>query len=125
MTVPAPLRLGRWCLPALVLGLALLATPGCGSCCDDRVIVTSGNVYVDNLTDLDVPEWCIGFFMRPVGGVWTGDLLIADLPPATTQFVGTFTEDFYDAEAEMEFSAPVPWDGVFVPAADDTFFEIY
>lgn len=125
MRTAATLRRARWLLPVLLLGTTLLLTPGCGGCCNDPVIVTSGNVYVDNLTDGGAPEWCYGFFLAPVGGAFTGNLLIADLPPATTQFVGSFTEDYYDAEADMEFGDLVTWFDVPVPAADDTFFEIY
>jgi hypothetical protein len=120
---------GRWALLALAAGL-LLVLPGCGcdGCCSDGCYVPPpaiGNVYVDNLTDTTIPEYCLAFRLAPIDGPFTGNLLLQDLPPATTQFVGTFSAYHYDAEADMEFGDLVTWFDVPVPAADDTFFEIY
>ena len=112
----------------LALALALLAPlGGCGCSSCEEVVVDDywGNVYVDNYTDTTVPEFVVFFQVAPVGGTWTGDLLIADVPPGGTQFVGTFGEDYYDAYAELEFGDFVEWFDVFVGYAEDVFFEVY
>lgn len=110
--------------------LALLAVPtllgGCGGCGDCQVVDDYwGNVYVDNYTDTTTVEYVVFFQMAPVGGDWTGDLLIADVPPGGTQFVGTFHEDYYDAYAELEFGDYVEWFDTFVGYAQDVYFEVY
>jgi len=109
----------------LVLLLAAVALPGCG-CCDDPEPPYWGNIYLDNLTHLDIPEFADGFYVAPFGGPFTGNLLPASLAPGATQFCGTFAQDYYDAEAEMEFGPPiVEWFDIFVGDGQDTFFEVY
>ena len=116
-------RLARAALVAAAL-LLVVAAPGCG--CHNCEDTYWGNVFVDNLTDLGPnPESVLTFFLAPVGGTWTSNLLPAPLPPARTQFVGTFSEDYYDAEADTELGDLVTWYDIFVGAADDVFFEVY
>jgi hypothetical protein len=128
MTLPARRHsLARRALFGLaVLALALpLAGCGCGSC--EEVVVDDfyGNVFVDNWTDTTTVEYVIFFQVAVVGGPWTGDLLVDDVPPGGTQFVGTFGEDVYDAYAELEFGDWVDWFDVFVGYGEDVFFEVY
>ncbi len=121
------MRTSRW----LLLGLAALALVlplggcGCGSC--EAVVIDDfwGNVFVDNLTDTTTVEYVVFFQVAVVGGKWTGDLLIDDVPPRGTQFVGTFSEDLYDAYAELEFGDFVEWFDVFVGQGEDVFFEVF
>ncbi len=116
----------------LALGVAaLLVLPGCG--CHDcgGVYVPPGpylgDVYLDNLTDLGpAPEFAETFYLAPAGTVgFTGNLLPGPLAPGATQFVGTYAEGYWDAEADMEFGDLVTWFDTYVAAFDDTFFEVY
>ena len=117
-------------LPILV-GLAwiLVSLTGCGGSCGscEEVVVDDlwGNVFVDNWTDTTTPEYVIFFQVAVVGGPWTGDLLVADVAPGGTQFVGTFGEDVYDAYADLEFGDFVEWFDIFVGYGDDVFFEVF
>jgi len=114
----------------LLAVVALAALPGCGG---DTYVAPPpvpptpalGAVYVDNLTDQGVPEFALGFFLARVDGPFTENLLPGDLAPAATQYVGDFIEYSYDAEADMELGDLVTWFDIWVPAFDDTFFEIY
>lgn len=115
-------------LLSLLVSLTLLlglAGCGCGSC--EEVVVDDfwGNVFVDNWTDTTDPAFVVFFQVAVVGGEWTGDLLVADVAPGGTQFVGTFGEDYYDAYAELEFGDWVDWEEIFVGYAEDVFFEVY
>ena len=125
---------GRASLLVLVVAVTATALAGCG--CSDceytNVIVDTywGNVFVSNLTpDLIPVEWVDTFFLAPVDGDFTANLLPASLPPGRTQFVGTFSESLYDAEADTSIAgAPfdlITWFEVFVGAADDVYFEVY
>lgn len=113
----------RGAIPRRMLGALLLvaACAGLTGCGDDD----PGNVYVDNLTDTTVPEFALTFIVGAVGEPFTGNLLFAPLPPGNAQFVGTFHEDYYDAEAEMEFGDVVRWRAIYVGCGEDVYFEIY
>lgn len=128
-----PLRsLRRW-LPLGLVAAALLVVPACGDCddccegpcCDGGCPPAYGYVYLDNLTDLGVPEFCLGFYLAPSGGPFSGNLLPGPLAPAATQYLGTYAENLYDAEADMELGEVIPWSGIFVGAGEDVTFEIY
>lgn len=81
-----------------------------------------GSVVVDNLSF----EYALGFYLAPAfTGDFTGNLLSAPLPGGVGEYVGDFYEDAYDAEADMEFGDLIVWGDVFVPAFEDTIFEIY
>ena len=125
---------GRAALVILALVAALVAVPGCGcsDCNSNTVIVDTywGNVFVSNLTpDLVPVEWVDTFFLAPVDGDFTANLLPASLPPGRTQFVGTFSESLYDAEADTSIAGEpfdlITWFEIFVGAADDVYFEVY
>ena len=114
----------------LLGGVGLL--PGCGCSSSDTVVVDTywGNVFVSNLTEDLVPvEWVDTFFLAPVDGDFTANLLPASLPPGRTQFAGTFSENLYDAEADTSIAGEpfdlITWFEVFVGAADDVYFEVY
>lgn len=119
--IPRPLAL----LLALALVLPSLAGCGCGDCDEYYEDSYWGNVYVDNWTDTTTFEYVVFFQVAVVGGPWTGDLLVADVAPGGTQFVGTFGEDVYDAYADLEFGDYVEWFDVFVGYGEDVFFEVY
>ena len=120
--IPSPASSLRAGLLIAVLAGALLLLPGCGcSSCNDTVVVDTfwGNVFVSNLT----------FFLAPVTGDFTANLLPAPLPPGRTQFVGTFSENLYDAEADTSIAGEpfdlITWFEIVVGAADDVYFEVY
>jgi len=112
-----------------LLGLAVLLLPagGCGGGCNNCNEVDDywGNVYVSNRTHLTTWEWVVFFEVAVVGGPWTGDLLTSDVPPGGIQFVGSFSEDYYDAYAELEFGDWVEWYDIFVGYGHNSFFEVY
>ena len=132
MTLPSSRSL-RAVVAVALLAPALLLLPGCGcSSCNDTVIVDTfwGNVFVSNLTPDVVPiEWVDTFFLAPIDGEFTANLLPASLPPGRTQFVGVFSENLYDAEADTSIAGEpfdlITWFEVFVGAADDVYFEIF
>ncbi len=112
---------------AALLALLLLPLSGCGCDCDDTIVVDTwwGNVFVSNLTEGLQAEFTDSFYLAPVDGDFTANLLSAPLAPGRTQFVGTFSQGYYDAEADMELGDLVTWEGIFVGEADDAYFEIY
>ncbi len=123
MTAPRTFRRAALApLVALLVLAPIVAACGGGHHHD---VFLSGNVFVDNLTDTTAPEDCEGFFLAPSGGTFTGNLLSGPLPAGSTEFVGSFTEGFYDGEADMEFGDVIQWFDVFVAGNDDTYFEIY
>jgi hypothetical protein len=108
-----------------LLGAVLLTAAGCGGG------GLYGPAYVDpyigaaELDNLSV-EYVEGFYMAPAATtLFTGELLGAPLPPGFVQYVGEFEEDYYDAEADMEFGDLVQWFDVFVFGDDVTTFEVY
>jgi hypothetical protein len=114
-------------LPALLLAAFLLVLPGCGCDCHDTVVVDTwwGNVFLSNLTDAGTPEFADSFYLAPVDGDFTANLLSAPLAPGRSQFVGTFSQGDYDGEANMELGDLVTWEAIFVGDASDAYFEIY
>ena len=104
---------------ALVL---LLVLPGCNDCCEPDYY---GNVYVSILTHTTTFEDLLDFRMAPFGQPFTGNLLPAPLPPGSTQFVGTWHEDYYDADALLSGGDLVEWFDIFVGEELDVFFEVF
>ena len=117
------MRHGRRLVPLLVAAGLLLGLTGCGcgSCANDLW----GNVFVDNYTDTTTVEFVDFFQIAPIGQPWTGNLLSGPLPPGSTEHVGSFHEDYYDAYAELELGDFVEWFDVFVGYGEDVFFEVY
>jgi len=71
-------------------------------------------------------EWTETFFLAPAAtDLWTPDLLGWPLAPGAIASVGDYVEDFYDAEADLEFGDYVEWFDVFVPGAEITLFEVW
>jgi hypothetical protein len=80
-------------------------------------------VLVDNRTDLTTNEVLIAFRLAPFGQPFTGDLLTADIAPAATRNLGTWGEEYYDAEADLELGDLVEWFDIFVGNQETTVFE--
>jgi hypothetical protein len=106
---------------ALVAGL-LVAASALGACGRHRHH-HEGQVVVDNRTDLTTNEMLLDFRLAPFGEPFSGDLLGGALPPASARFIGTFHEDFYDGEGELELGMIVEWFDLFVGDGETTVFE--
>jgi hypothetical protein len=104
------------------LALATLVLVGC-SCCEEPGYW--GNVFVDNLTHSTTLEDILDFRVAAFGQPWTGNLLGPPLPPAATRFVGTFSESYYDADAQLSGGDLVEWFDIFVGQELDVFFEVF
>ncbi len=122
-------------LPTLVVGLAVLALGGCGGggYGAEVVVEVAEPVYTDPCCaygSLDVDnfsaEYVETFYLAPAAtDLWTDELLGWPLAPGEVASVGEFLEDWYDAEADLEFGDYVQWLDVFVPGAEVTVFEVY
>ncbi len=122
---------------ALLAGLSLVLLAGCGSAgyAEVGVVGYVEEPYVEDpccwLASVDVEnlaydEFVETFYLAPAAtGLWTADLLGWPLAPGEALYVGDFAEDWYDAEADLEFGAYVQWFEVFTPGADVTVFEVY
>lgn len=120
----------RLLIPGLLAGAFLVLLTGCGGGCiecgydyyDPYDPYYYGTVDIDNLS----LEYVDAFFLAPApSGLWSGELLGRPLAPGYAACVGDHPEDYYDAEADLEFGDLVQWFDVFVPAADVTVFEVY
>ena len=108
----------------LLVGLAALALlGGCSKSYSEPAYI--GNIFVDNLTDTTTFEDILDFRVAPFGQPFTGNLLVAPVLPGSTQFVGTFHEDYYDAEAVLSGGDFVEWFDIFVGEELDVFFEVF
>ena len=71
-------------------------------------------------------EWVETFYLAPAAtDLWTPELLGWPLAPGGIAALGDFVEDWYDAEADLEFGDFVTWFDILVPAADVTVFEVW
>jgi hypothetical protein len=123
-------------LPFLRLALCVLVTgavlAGCGGgygevyVDDGYVTVPTGDVEVDNQTDLSGTfEDLWAFEMAPAGtGLWSGNLLSDVVYPGEIVWVGTADEDWYDAAADLDLGT-VEFFDVFVEGGYTTTFEVY
>lgn len=103
---------------ALLLGLA-----ACGHDHDDY----RGNIYVDNQThtgQAPTNEDLLTFRIARFGDPFTGDLLGGALEEDAARFIGTFDEDYYDAEGDLELGQVIEWFDVFVGEEEDTWFVV-
>lgn len=119
-------------LTALFLAAGALVLAGCGGgygeiYIEDEIYFEAiGDVEVDNQTDLGGTfEDMYGFEVAPAGtGLWTGNLLPDLVFPGETVFVGSFYEDFYDAEADLDLGI-IPFFDVLVEDGFTTTFEVF
>jgi hypothetical protein len=111
----------------VVLGLPLLVA-ACGSdCCEhEDTVEVLGDIDVYNAT---ADELLIYFGVGVSGTGTLTDDLVPDLPPGHVAFAGSFYEDFYDAEADLEdglgFVTTIGFANVFVEAGFVTEFEVF
>ena len=108
--------------------LAALGLAGCGGGRAYRVedVRGSGDIEVSNATDVGGTWEDLYYFAvaRAGSSVWTGNLLPEVVYPGAVVYVGTFEEDVYDAEAELDFHT-APFFDVFVQSGYTTSFEVY
>jgi hypothetical protein len=85
-----------------------------------------GDVEVDNQTDLSGTfEDMYAFEMAPAGSAaWTGNLLPDAVFPGEITFVGSFYEDFYDADADLDLGT-ISFFDVLVEDGFTTTFEVF
>lgn len=102
---------------AALFGFVLLAGCGHGHHHD-------GDIVVDNRTDLTTPEDLLTFRIAPFGQPFSGDLLGGTLVPLSSRLVGTFREDYYDAEGDLQGGGIIEWFDIFVGDGDTTVFEV-
>jgi hypothetical protein len=118
---------------ALVLGAAF-ALVGCGGGYGEvyyedvyyEEVYYAGDVEVDNQTDLSGTWEDLYYFdMAPAATpFWTGNLLPDLVFPGEIVFVGSFDEDFYDAEADLDLGT-VSFFDIFVEGGFTTTFEVF
>lgn len=108
---------------ALALGLMLV--PGCGHRHRDY---HEGDIWVDNQTHATaVPtnEDLLTFRVAGFQDPFTGDLLSGSpVGEDTARYIGTFDEDYYDAEGDLEFGQIIEWFDVFVGDRRDSYFVV-
>jgi hypothetical protein len=110
--------------PLARVAFALLVAPALLlSACGDWDY--DGNVLVDNQTDAGVPEDVLAFRLARFGDPFTGNLLAAPLPPGSTEHLGAWHEDYYDAEADMQGGDLVEWFDTWIYADEDNYFDIF
>ncbi|MDJ0521616.1 MAG: hypothetical protein QNJ90_06015 [Planctomycetota bacterium] len=122
--------LPRYALVLLAAGALVLA--GCGGGYgevyyeEEFIFEPIGDVEVDNQTDLGGTfEDMFAFEMAPAGtAAWSGNLLPDILFPGEIAFVGSFYEDFYDADADLDLGI-VSFFDVFVEDGFTTTFEVF
>jgi hypothetical protein len=113
--------LPRFGMLAVLLALpVLMGLAACGGGHDHD----TGFVFLRNSTHLSFPEDIVAFFIAPDGFPYGGNELGSPLPPGVEDFIGEFSEDFYDAEAHMDFGDIVVFNDVFVGDGDDTVFDV-
>ncbi|MGE0192816.1 MAG: hypothetical protein AB7T63_12340 [Planctomycetota bacterium] len=112
-------RRGRSLLVVGLLGLALVAA-GCGG--GGYYYDDTGDAYVDNQDAFAT----VGFYMAPSGtGAWTGNLLGDWLFPGEVAYVGSFVEDYYDADAEQQDGATIQFTAEPIYAGEATTFVVF
>lgn len=119
--------------PLSLVLLSALLLPACGGghyhedvIIEETIIIPVGDVEVDNQTDLSGTFENLFFFDMTLAGLtaWTGNLLPFDVLPGEIYFVGSFDEDFYDAEAEADLGLVTFFD-IFVEGGFTTTFEVF
>lgn len=118
-TMASPVLSGPLFLATILVLLASLLVAGCGHGHHHD----HGFVVVDNRTDLTTNEMLEAFRLAPFGEPFTGDLLNADLAPASAANLGIWREDYYDAEGDLELGQLIEWFDLFVGNGHTTVFE--
>ncbi len=115
------------------LGLFAALAAGCGGghhhhdvVIEETIIIPIGDVEVDNQTDLSGTFENLFFFDMTLSGLnaWYGNLLPFDILPGEIFYVGSFEEEFYDAEAEADLGL-VSFFDIFVEGGFTTTFEVF
>lgn len=102
-----------------LLGMALLVA-GCGG--GGYYYDGTGDAYVENQDVFAT----VGFYMAPSGtSAWTGNLLGDWLFPGETAYVGSFVEDYYDADADQQDGATIQFDAEPIYAGESTTFVVF
>ena len=121
----------RHSLPTAAVLAAALFLAACGGgygevYYDDAAYYLLGDVEVDNQTDLGGTfEAMYAFELAPAATpYWSGNLLPGVTFPGETVFVGSFDEDWYDAEADLDLGTVTFFD-VFVQDGFTTTFEVF
>ena len=113
-------RPGRRLLTSGLLLAAVLTLGACGG--GGYYFEPIGDAYVEN-QDVFATE---SFFMAPSGtGAWTGDLLGDYVYPGEVAYLGSFYEDYYDADAWQADGAIFPFDAVPIYDGLPTTFVVY
>lgn len=103
----------------LAASVFALALAGCGG--GGHHGGAFGQAYVEN-QDVYVTEY---FEIAPSGtGAWSGDVLPYDLFPGDDAYIGSYFEDFYDANAYQSDGSIFEFDGVPIYAYEPTTFLI-
>ncbi len=114
-------RLRRGALAVAFVGFAVIHV-GCGGS-GPYYYSGYGDAYVENQ---DAVAATVEFYMSPSGsGVWTGDLLGGPLFFGEVAFVGSFIEDYYDAEAVQSDFFVVQFFDEPIFAGDSTTFVVF
>ena len=96
-----------------LVGLLAITAPllaGCGhSHYDD-----TGDIVVINETHLTTTEDLLDFFVARFGDPFSGDILGGTLGPNSARSLGSFTEDYYDAQGNLSGGQLVEWFDEFV-----------
>lgn len=108
------------------LALAALLLPGCGR--RHHRDYHEGDIWVDNQThSTAVPtnEDLLTFRVAGFQDPFTGDLLGGSvLGEDSARHIGTFDEDYYDAEGDLELGQIIEWFDVFVGDRRDSYFVV-
>ena len=113
---------GRRALAPAALCVLLLGLAACGHHDDYE-----GNIFVDNQTHTGAAptnEDLLTFRVARFRDPFTGNLLGAPLEEDSARFIGTFDEDYYDAEGDLELGQIIEWFDVFVGEEEDTWFVV-
>ncbi len=119
-------------IACVLLAAGALVLAGCGGgygevIYEETIVIDPvGDVEVDNQTDISGSfEDMFAFDMAPAAtGLWTGNLLPGVVFPGEVEFVGSFFEDFYDAEADLDLGTVTFFD-IFVEEGLTTTFEVF
>ncbi len=120
MTRRIPLALSPALAARVLLGMLVGLLAGCGDWWRDY----EGDIVVDNRTDLTTMEDLLTFRVARFGKPFTGDLLGGSLLPASSRWIGTFTEDYYDGTGDLSGGGIIDWHDLFVGDERTTVFEV-